>query len=127
VSLVYAGGPLNGSSFLLNATFPGTPPVLASTSVGVLNTNGITATPSTVSFLALSQAPQVVTYGEAAYNGTFTVVSTSCAGIATVLNLTGTFRVTPLAAGSCTVTVSDNANHSTNVTIGVTQSTVIGS
>jgi hypothetical protein len=127
VSLVYAGGPLNGSSFLLNATFPGTPPVLASTSVGVLNTNGITATPSTVSFLALSQAPQVVTYGEAAYNGTFTVVSTSCAGIATVLNLTGTFRVTPLAAGSCTVTVSDNANHWTNVTIGVTQSTVIGS
>jgi hypothetical protein len=127
VSLVYAGGPLNGSSFPLSASFPGTPPVLASTSVGVLNTNGITATPSTVAFLSLAQAPQVVTYGEASYNGTFTVVSTSCAGIATVLNLTGTFRVTPLAAGSCTVTINDNANHSTSVPIGVTQSTVVGS
>jgi hypothetical protein len=44
-----------------------------------------------------------------------------------VLNLTGTFRVTPLAAGSCTVTVNDDANHSASVTIGVTQSTVVGS
>jgi hypothetical protein len=127
VSLVYAGGPLNGSSFPLSASFPGTPPVVASASVGVLNTNGVTATPANVTFLSLAQAPQVVTYGEASYNGTFTVVSTSCAGIATVLNLSGTFRVTPLAAGSCTVTVNDNANHSTSVTIGVTQSTVIGS
>ena len=127
VSLVYAGGPLNGSSFTLSASFPATPPVLASTSVGVLNTNGITATPSNVTFLALAQAPQVVTYGEASYNGRFTVVSTSCAGIATVLDLIGTFRVTPLAAGSCTVTINDNANNSTSVSIGVTQSTVVGS
>jgi len=127
VSLVYAGGPLNGSSFPLSASFPGTPPVLASTSVGVLNTNGITATPSAVAFLSLARAPQVVTYGEAAYNGTFTVASTSCAGIATVLDLSGTFRVTPLAAGSCTVMVNDNANHSASVSIGVTQTTVVGS
>jgi hypothetical protein len=44
-----------------------------------------------------------------------------------VLNLAGTFRVTPLAAGSCTVTINDNSNHSTSVSIGVTQSTVVGS
>jgi len=126
VSLVYAGGPLNGSSFQLNASSPGTPPVLVSAGVGILNTSGVTATPSNVTFLALAQAPQVVTYGEASYNGGFTVVATSCAGIATVLNLTGTFRVTPLAAGSCSVTVSDNASHSTNVPIGITQTTLVG-
>ena len=127
-TLTYAGGPLTGSSFTIVAQYPAAPtlPIVATVPVGVLNTFGVTAVPSVVTFLATSQPPQDVTYGEASYAGTFTVVSTSCASIATVVNNVGSLHITPLAAGSCTVSITDNAGHATSVSIGVTQTKIVG-
>jgi hypothetical protein len=126
-TLTYGGGPLTGSLFTLVAQFPATPsPLTASVQVGVLNTNGVTAVPSVVSFLSTAQAPQDVTYGEAAYVGTFTVADPGCASVATVLDLGGSLHITPLGVGSCSVTITDNAAHTASVTIGVTQTQVVG-
>jgi hypothetical protein len=127
VTLNYAGGPLTGSAFTLAAQYPGTPAVTATTSVGILNTSGVTAVPATLAFASTAQAPQTVTYGEASYTGGFTINSSTCNGLATVLNLGGTLRVSPVAAGSCSVTISDNGGRSASVTIGVTQTVVVGS
>ena len=125
--LTYGGAPLTGSSFNVVATYPSTPVAVTDVvQVGVLNPNGVTAVPATVAFLSTAQAPQDVTYGEASYAGTFTVNSSSCSGVATVLDLGGTLHVTPLAGGSCTVTISDNAQHSASVFIGVTQTAIVG-
>jgi hypothetical protein len=126
-SLVYAGGALTGSSFTIGATYPATVPVLGSTTVGVLNPNGVTAVPSTVSFVSAAQPPVEVTYGEAAYTGPLTVVPNGCSGIATITQSSGAFYVAAAGPGGCTVTVSDNANHTATVTIGVTETQVTGS
>ena len=126
-TLVYGGGPLSGSSFTIAAQYPATPAnVTANVQVGVLNTFGVTAVPATVSFLSSAQTPQDVTYGEASYAGTFTISDPGCASVATVLDLGGTLHITPLAAGGCTVTIADNASHAASVTIGVTQTQVVG-
>ena len=128
VTLTYAGGALTGSSFNIVAHYAATPtPVTGNASVGILNTNGVTAVPATLAFLSTADPPIDVTYGEAAYAGAFTVNSSACAGIASVIDNAGTLHVTPLGHGSCTVTISDNASHSANVVIGVTQTTVVGS
>jgi hypothetical protein len=126
VTLDYAGGPLTGSAFTLAAQYPGTPAVTATTSVGILNTTGVTAVPATIAFASTAQAPQTVTYGEASYTGGFTIASSACSAVATVLNLGGTLRISPIAAGSCSVTISDNGGRSASVTIGVTQTIVVG-
>ncbi len=126
-ALVYGGGALTGSSFTIGATYAAIPPVTASTTVGILNPNGVTAVPAAVDFVSLAQPPQEVTYGEAAYTGPFTVASSGCAGVATITPSTGAFYVAPAGPGSCTVTVSDNASHTATVTIGVTQTQVVGS
>jgi hypothetical protein len=127
VTLTYAGGALTGSSFNIVAHYPATPtPITGTASVGILNTNGVTAVPASLAFLSTADPPIDVTYGEAAYAGTFTVNSSACAGIANVIDNIGSLHVTPLGHGSCMVTIADNANHSASVTIGVTQTTVVG-
>ncbi len=127
VSLVYAGAPLTGTSFAIGATYPGATPVVATTTEGVLNPNGVTAVPANVAFFSLAQPPQEVTYGEAAYSGTFTIDASSCAGIATITQASGAFYVAPIGVGGCTVSVTDNASHAATVTVGVTRTQVIGS
>jgi hypothetical protein len=126
VTLNYAGGPLTGSAFTLAAQYPGSTSVGATVSVGILNTTGVTAVPATVAFGSPAQAPQTVTYGEASYTGGFTINSSACSGVASVLDLSGTLRVSPIAAGSCTVTIGDNGGRSASVAIGVTQTVVVG-
>ena len=126
-TLTYGGGALTGSSFNIVAHYAATPtPITGTASVGILNTNGVTAVPATLAFLSTADPPLDVTYGEASYAGTFTVNSASCSGIATVVDNIGTLHVTPLGHGGCTVTISDNASHSASVTIGVTQTTLVG-
>lgn len=123
----YNGGALGVTSFPLLASVPSTPLVTTTASIGIININGVTTSPASVMFLSLAQAPATVVYGEAAYNGGFTVAAASCSGTASVSDLGGSLRITPLHAGSCVVIVSDNASHSSTVSVGVTQTTVSGS
>lgn len=70
-----------------------------------------------------------VNVSESNYSGSFTEDGTSCSGIATIVAATGghSFTVTPTAAGSCHVSVSDQSNHSATFPITVTTTIIIGS
>jgi hypothetical protein len=65
-----------------------------------------------------------VSVTEAGYAGTFSEMD-SCAGIATVATASPTFTVTPVAAGTCSITISDTAQHSLAVPVTVTTSGLV--
>lgn len=79
--------------------------------VGVTNTAAaVTVSPASLTFASPTATPQSVSVGYQGYVGTVSVNQSACAGIAqfTIPNgsLPQTGTVTPLAAGSCTITFS---------------------
>jgi hypothetical protein len=61
---------------------------------------------------------------EAGYAGAFSETD-SCAGIATVATASPTFTVTPVAAGTCSIKISDTAQHFVAVPVTVTTSGLV--
>jgi hypothetical protein len=61
---------------------------------------------------------------EAGYGGTFSETD-SCAGIATVATASPTFTVTPVAVGTCSITILDSAQHTVAVPVSVTTSGLV--
>ncbi|MGC2243809.1 MAG: hypothetical protein WBA06_09305 [Candidatus Aquilonibacter sp.] len=97
---------------------------------------GPTPTPGSVMLSSSSLAfttigasdAQTVTVKQSNYSGAFTASGTTCAGIATISAATAaSFSVTPVAAGSCTFTITGGGGQSAALTIGVTTTTVGGS
>ena len=83
---------------------------------------------ATLSFTATGAGyAQPVTVTQASYSGVFTPSTTNCTGIATISPASGTsFSVTPVAAGSCTFTITGCGGQSATLSIGVTTTTVGG-
>ena len=81
--------------------------------------------PSSLSFTAVGPSYAMsVAISEVNYVGTWTTTDT-CAGIATVSSvLNASFSVTPVAAGTCNVVVSDSLGKSTNLPVSVTTTAV---
>jgi len=111
-ALVTACG--GGSSSSPNTT----PPTTAPTSPLVL-------APTSLTFVAGgANAAQTVTVTETGYTGAFTETDT-CSALATVTtqNASGpsaTYTVTPLAAGTCTITAHDTNGQKGAVAVGIT-------
>ncbi len=71
---------------------------------------------------------QTVTVTQANYSGAFTASGTTCTGIATISAATAaSFSIVPVAAGSCTFTITGGGGQNATLTIGVTTTTVGGS
>lgn len=90
----------------------------------------IVLTPSSLSFTAAGSAyAQKITASEPNYSGAFTQVNT-CAKKATLTPSSGkgpklAFTVTPVAAGSCTLTIKDAGKNAASAPVGVTTSGVV--
>lgn len=92
--------------------------------VGVTNTTAaVTVNPASVTFTSPTATPQSVSVGYQGYVGTVSVNQSACAGIAqfTIPNgsLPQTGTVTPLAAGSCTITFSATNAPAVNLAVTV--------
>ncbi|HTX55825.1 MAG TPA: hypothetical protein VMD47_01855, partial [Candidatus Acidoferrales bacterium] len=61
------------------------------------------------------------------YTGAFTASTTSCSAIATIANTASTFTVTPVAAGTCSFTVSGGSDATATLNVVVTTTSVGGS
>ena len=85
--------------------------------------------PSSLAFTATGASnAQTVAVTQGNYSGAFTASGTTCTGIATISAATAaSFSVTPVAAGSCTFTITGSGGQSAALTIGVTTTTVGGS
>jgi hypothetical protein len=82
----------------------------------------IVLSPSSLAFVAAGSAnAQTFAASETGYSGAFTE-SDTCPSIATIAQTSATFTVTPVAAGSCIVTVADSHQQKSTVTISVTTS-----
>src|ERR1700730_9315760 len=81
--------------------------------------------PTSLAFTGLG-APSAgsVSVTEAGYAGAFSETD-SCAGIATVATASPTFTVTPVAVGTCSIKISDTAQHSVAVPVTVTTSGLV--
>jgi hypothetical protein len=93
--------------------------------VAVTVSGALMASPTSLSFIAGSTTAQHVTVTESGYTGTLTATST-CASVATVspASATGspaTFTVTPVASGTCQVTIHDTFGNSALVAVTVAQ------
>jgi uncharacterized protein YceK len=77
--------------------------------------------PSSLAFSATGQS-QPVMVTDPNYTGTFT--TSGCGGIVTAALARTTVTVTSVAAGICTLTVSDTAGSKANVSITVTTSSI---
>lgn len=88
----------------------------------------VTLAPSTLAFTATgSSNAQTVSASQTNYTGGFTAATTTCNGIATIASASATsFTVTPVAAGSCTFTITGGSGESGTLTIGVTTTSVGG-
>lgn len=82
----------------------------------------VTLSPASLSFLtAGASAAQSVSPSQANYSGPFAALTTTCAGIATISPASGSaFTVTPVAAGTCSFTVTGSG---ASATLGVTVTT----
>jgi hypothetical protein len=90
--------------------------------------NATGATVTSLAFAALGgPAAQTIAVTQANYAGSFTVTSTSCSKVASVSPSAGTaFTITPIGAGSCGFTFASSNGGSTQLTIGVTTTSVTG-
>jgi hypothetical protein len=93
--------------------------------VAVTVSGALMSSPSTLSFVSGSTTPKTFTATESGYTGTLTATST-CTSIATVSppNTTGspaTFSVTPVASGTCQVTIHDTLGNSSIVAVSIAQ------
>jgi len=91
--------------------------------VTVTVSGALMASPATLNFVFGTTTPKLFTVTEAGYTGTLTA-SSACTSIATVAPATATgssatFTITPVAAGTCAVTVHDNLGNSAIVTATV--------
>ncbi len=101
----------------------GTPPTTAPSSAP----GALSVTPKSISLNAAG-ATQTVTASEGSYSGSFTAsAQTTCTGIASIGPATSTpgssatFTVTAgTTAGSCSLSVSDNAGHTSTIPVVVT-------
>lgn len=91
----------------------------------------LVVTPTSMNFIALGAGTeQTFTATEAGYTGSMSENDT-CAGIATVApagSITGAsvaYNVTPLAAGSCGIAITDASSQKVNITISVTTSGLV--
>jgi hypothetical protein len=81
--------------------------------------------PTAIAFTGLGAAnAQSVSVTESGYSGTFSEAD-SCAGIATIATASPKFTVTPIAVGTCSITISDTAQHSVAVAVTVTTSGLV--
>jgi hypothetical protein len=88
----------------------------------------VALTTGTMAFVATgAAADQSTTASQPNYSGTFAASGTSCTGIATISPAAGTtFTVTPVAAGSCTFTITGGDGKSAALAVGVTTTNVGG-
>ncbi len=108
------------------------PPTPTATPVGATPTPTPTPTPAPVvpapaslAFTGLG-APnaQSVSVSESGYGGTFSEAD-SCAGIATIAAASPTFTVTPIAVGTCSITILDISQRMVAVPVTVTTSGLV--
>jgi hypothetical protein len=103
-----------GSSASPATTLPTTAPVAP-----------LVLAPKSLAFSASgANAAQTVSVSETGYAGAFTETDT-CSGIASVSPADGsgpsaTYTVTPLAAGTCTITIHDTNGQKSAVAVGIT-------
>jgi hypothetical protein len=71
-----------------------------------------------------SSNAQSVSVTESGYSGTFSEVDT-CAGIATIATASPKFTVTPVAVGTCSITISDIPQRFVAVGVTVTTSGLV--
>jgi hypothetical protein len=90
----------------------------------------LTASPSSLSFDGTgSDLTKTVNVSSTYFSGTFTASACTGAQNTTVANVgpvdaNGNFTVTPVAAGACTITVSDSSNRQTTVSVTVATSSL---
>ncbi|HTD37350.1 MAG TPA: hypothetical protein VK669_07540 [Candidatus Limnocylindrales bacterium] len=90
----------------------------------------LTASPSSLSFLGTgSDLMQTVTVSSTYFTGTFAASACTNAQNTTVatvgaVDANGTFTVTPVAAGACTITVTDSSNRTATVSVTVATSSL---
>jgi hypothetical protein len=128
LALAACGGGGSGS-----ATPSGGPtPIGKATTAPPTPTPGPTAvgvTPESLAFTAAGAGVpgQSVAVSQAKNTGGFTLTTTTCAGIASVIPAAGAgpFTFAPLAAGTCTYLVSGSGGASAKVTITVTTTGVV--
>jgi hypothetical protein len=114
--LAACGGPVNTVP-VAQPTASASPSPTASPTPGPLS-----VTPTTLSFAATGLV-QNLTVGDPNYTGAFTI--SGCSGIVTFgAVMSGSLSVTSVAAGSCTLTISDTFSHQTTVAVGVNTLTV---
>jgi Multicopper oxidase len=118
-----ANGSISGSTLTISPAGAGSCTLVVEDSTGLtasiqvtVNTPpGIVLTPSSVGFVnpAASPAPVAISGGAAPYG------AAGCAGVASASISGSTLRVTPLAAGSCTLSVTDSASDSAPLPVSV--------
>ena len=121
------GGGTTTTTPAVSATATPTP---APTATPTPAPNVLSANPNPLNFTSLSGTGMFTTT-EALYTGAFTATSTgatSCTGIATFSPASGAgpnqaFTVTPVAAGTCTITVTDASGQKVNESVVVTTTT----
>jgi hypothetical protein len=88
--------------------------------------SALTLNPSSVSFLAIPSAAQMVTASQTG-NTSFTASSTNCSGIATITPAggSGTFSVSPVAVGTCAFTITGAGGQSMLLAVSVTVTQII--
>lgn len=96
--------------------------------IGIPTPGAVTLTPGSLAFTATgASSAQTVKVSQANYSGSFAAATTTCSGIATIASASATaFSVTPVAAGSCTFTITGGGGQSAALTIGVTTTSVGG-
>jgi outer membrane biosynthesis protein TonB len=81
--------------------------------------------PTSLAFTALGASnAQNVSVSESGYGGTFSETD-SCAGIATIAAASPTFTVTPIAVGTCSITIFDISQRMVTVPVTVTTSGLV--
>jgi hypothetical protein len=89
---------------------------------------GVTVSEPLLQFTTVPASAQTETVSETNYAGTFSDNALGCSGIASVGAVSGsTISTTPIAVGSCTVTVSDTVGNSQTFAIHVATTTITGS
>lgn len=102
--------------------------VSAQATLTISTPGGVTVSPGTVQFTTVPASPQTVTIGETNYAGTLSKSAPGCGSVATIGALVSNhFNVTPLAHGTCTVTVSDTLGNSNTLTVNVATTSLTGS
>lgn len=96
--------------------------------IGIATPDAVTLTPASLAFTATGASnAQTVNVSQTNYSGSFTAATTTCSGIATIASTSASaFSVTPVAAGTCTFTISGGGGQSATLTVGVTTTSVGG-